>query len=172
MQSIADIDVGAFLSGGIDSSSAVALMFQTTSSRVRTFSVGMPDGDLDKSVHAARVASHLGTKYVTYQITLDDALSLIPKLATVWDEPFADSSQIPTLLVCQLARQQVSVALSGDGGDELFLGCAQYPILQQIWKLRQLRHFPWAVTLGIISAAGSMRLQRRAMQAQRKTAQT
>ncbi|WP_394809766.1 asparagine synthase (glutamine-hydrolyzing) [Nitrosomonas sp.] len=143
LQSVADVPVGAFLSGGIDSSTVVAMMQSSTTSKVTTFSIGMPDAKMDESQHAAAVARHLGTNHVEHVIQPHEALDLIPRLSEIWDEPFADSSQIPTYLVSQLAKQQVSVALSGDGGDEFFLGYSQYVFYQKIWRARHLGRLPW-----------------------------
>lgn len=143
LQSVADVPVGAFLSGGIDSSTVVAMMKSATTSKVTTFSIGMPDVKFDESKHAAAVARHLGTNHVEFTIRPQDVLDLIPGLSDVWDEPFADSSQIPTYLVSKLAKQQVTVALSGDGGDEFFLGYGQYALYQKIWKTRYLGKLPW-----------------------------
>ncbi|MBC7404993.1 MAG: asparagine synthase (glutamine-hydrolyzing) [Cytophaga sp.] len=143
LQSVADVPVGAFLSGGIDSSTVVAMMKSATTSKVTTFSIGMPDVKFDESKHASAVAKHLGTNHVEFTIRPQDVLDLIPGLSDVWDEPFADSSQIPTYLVSKLAKQQVTVALSGDGGDEFFLGYGQYALYQKIWKTRYLGKLPW-----------------------------
>lgn len=165
MQSFADVPVGAFLSGGIDSSTVVALMQEAPGARVTTFSIGMPEEGMDESAQAAAVARHLGTEHVAHRLEPAEALDLIPRLAGIWDEPFADSSQIPTLLVSRLARQRVTVALSGDGGDELFIGYVQYPMMQRLWRLRQLRHLPWDAGLGAASALGGHWLQRRVRQA-------
>ena len=143
LQSVADVPVGAFLSGGIDSSTVVAMMQSSTTSKVTTFSIGMPDAKMDESQHAAAVARHLGTNHVEHVIQPHEALDLIPRLSEIWDEPLADSSQIPTYLVSQLARQQVTVALSGDGGDEVFLGYPQYALYQKLWKARHLGKLPW-----------------------------
>ena len=143
LQSVADVPVGAFLSGGIDSSTVVAMMQSSTTSKVTTFSIGMPDARMDESQHAAAVARHLGTNHVEHVIQPHEALDLIPRLSEIWDEPLADSSQIPTYLVSQLARQQVTVALSGDGGDEVFLGYPQYALYQKLWKARHLGKLPW-----------------------------
>lgn len=155
LQSVADVPVGAFLSGGIDSSTVVAMMQSATTSKVTTFSIGMPDAKMDESKHAAAVARYLGTKHVEHVISTHEALDLIPRLSQIWDEPFADSSQIPTYLVSQLAKQQVSVALSGDGGDELFLGYPQYPFYQKLWRLRHLGKLPWKTTLNLIEPYAS-----------------
>jgi asparagine synthase (glutamine-hydrolysing) len=150
LQSVADVPVGAFLSGGIDSSTVVAMMQSATTSKVTTFSIGMPDAKMDESKHAAAVARHLGTKHVEHVIHAHEALELIPRLSQIWDEPFADSSQIPTYLVSKLAKQHVSVALSGDGGDEFFLGYPQYALYQKLWRLRCLGKLPWQTAFNLV----------------------
>jgi asparagine synthase (glutamine-hydrolysing) len=151
LQSVADVPVGAFLSGGIDSSTVVAMMQSATTSKVTTFSIGMPDARMDESQHAAAVARHLGTNHVEHVIQPREALDLIPRLSEIWDEPFADSSQIPTYLVSQLAKQQVTVALSGDGGDEFFLGYSQYAFYQKLWRIRYLGKLPWKAAFAALS---------------------
>ena len=159
LQSVADVPVGAFLSGGIDSSTVVAMMQSSTTSKVTTFSIGMPDARMDESQHAAAVARHLGTNHVEHVINPHEALDLIPRLSEIWDEPFADSSQIPTYLVSQLAKQQVTVALSGDGGDEFFLGYSQYVFYQKVWRARHLGKLPWNAALTALKTfAGSERI--------------
>ena len=145
LQSVADVSVGAFLSGGIDSSTVVAMMQSATTSKVTTFSIGMPDARMDESPHAAAVARYLGTNHVEHMIQPHEALDLIPRLTDVWDEPFADSSQIPTYLVSKLAKQHVTVALSGDGGDEIFLGYPQYVLYEKLWRLKTLGKLPWSI---------------------------
>lgn len=145
MQSIADVPVGAFLSGGIDSSTVVAMMQAGGMSDVTTFSIGMPDEKMDESEHASAVARHLGTKHVEHTIQPHEAINIIPKLTQIWDEPFGDSSQIPTYLVSKLAKEHVTVALSGDGGDEFFLGYPQYDLYQKLSRTRFLRHLPWVM---------------------------
>ncbi|MGB8858398.1 MAG: asparagine synthase (glutamine-hydrolyzing) [Ilumatobacteraceae bacterium] len=139
----ADVPLGAFLSGGIDSSTIVALMQAQSSRPVKTFTIGIPDdAGLDESAFAARVAAHLGTEHHSLQVTPADARAIIPSLGTMYDEPFADASQIPTHLVAALARQQVTVALSGDGGDELFGGYRRYLLAPKV--ARRTGHLPTA----------------------------
>jgi len=133
-QTVADVPLGAFLSGGVDSSAIVALM-QTQSSRpVQTFTIGFDEAGFDESPYASAVARHLGTKHHEIRVSSDDTRSVIPLLPKLYDEPFADSSQIPSYLVCKAARSSVTVALSGDAGDELFGGYNRYLWGRQIWN--------------------------------------
>ena len=133
-QSIADVPLGAFLSGGVDSSLITALMQNQSSSRIQTFTVGFDEIEFDESPYALAVAQHIGTEHHELRVTSKDALNIIPNLPEIYDEPFSDSSQIPTYFICQAARQNVTVALSGDAGDELFGGYNRYFWGKRIWS--------------------------------------
>ncbi|MCD1630759.1 asparagine synthase (glutamine-hydrolyzing) [Marinobacter shengliensis] len=161
-QMAADVPLGAFLSGGVDSSLIVALMQSQSSQKIRTFSVGFDDPRYDESEHAAAVAAHLGTEHTTLRATSQMALDLVPKLPELYDEPFADSSQLPTCLISALTRQHVTVALSGDAGDELFGGYNRYVWVPRVWGKLSRMPLPMRQALGrmlkLVPSAGYDRL--------------
>ncbi|MEP6764839.1 MAG: asparagine synthase (glutamine-hydrolyzing) [Gemmatimonadaceae bacterium] len=149
---VADVPVGAFLSGGIDSSLIVSLMQKVASRPVRTFTIGFRESSHDESPFAREVAKHLGTEHTEIMLSADDALEFVERLPTIFDEPFADSSQLPTLLVSAVTRKHVTVALSGDGGDELFGGYSQYLANDGVTKL--IGRVPAALRAPLSAAIG------------------
>ena len=156
---IADVGLGALLSGGIDSTTIVALMQSMSAKPVQTFSIGFREPKFNEAQHALAIARHLGTDHTELYVTAQDTMAVLPQLPSVYDEPFADPSQIPTFLLSQLARREVSVALSGDGGDELFIGYKRYTSWLKQWDTRCVRNPLWlrrgqAKALKAISQAG------------------
>ena len=158
-QMVADVPVGAFLSAGIDSSTVVALMQSQSGRRVRTFTVGMWEEQFNEAPVAKEIAAHLGTDHTEVYITEEDARKVIPTLARMFGEPFADSSQIPTHLVSRITRENVTVSLSGDGGDELFCGYNTYYSIDRIWnrvrKIPGALRTPASALLGLASYTGN-----------------
>jgi len=131
---VSDVPLGAFLSGGVDSSLVTSLMQAESTRNIKTFSIGYDDKQYDEAEDAARVAQYLGTEHTGLHVTSREAMAVIPRLPTIYDEPFADSSQIPTFLLSQMVRRHVTVGLSGDGGDEVFCGYTRHVSSQQAWR--------------------------------------
>lgn len=156
-RAIADVPLGAFLSGGIDSSLIVALMQAQSATRLRTFSIGFDMHGYDEAPQAKAVAAHLGTAHTEFYVGAAEAMDAIPHMPAVYDEPFADSSQLPMYLLSRLARGQVTVAMSGDAGDELFAGYLRYVLLQAVWR----RIEPLPVALRSLAARAILALRPR-----------
>lgn len=155
---VSDRPLGAFLSGGIDSSLVVGTMSRLAAGPVRSYSIGFHQGGYDEAAHAQAVAVHLGTDHTEQYVEERDAIDLIPRMGALFDEPFADSSQVPTLMVCMLARQDVVVALSGDGGDELFGGYERYAWTMRLWSRisRIPRPVRQAMAIGMVAVPPRM----------------
>jgi asparagine synthase (glutamine-hydrolysing) len=156
-QMVADVPVGAFLSGGVDSSLVVAIMQRQSSQPVRSFSIGFWDKEFNEAPYARAVAQHLGTQHTELIVTPQDALNVIPHLPQMYDEPFGDSSQIPTYLLAKLTRQDVTVSLSGDGGDELFGGYTRYAEGKALWQ--RLSRVPYAMRSPVATLIGALPLR-------------
>jgi asparagine synthase (glutamine-hydrolysing) len=158
LQQVADVPLGAFLSGGVDSSLIVSLMQAQSRQAVNTYTIGFAEKEFNEAEHAAAVARHLGTRHHEVYLSGADALNVIPKLGHIYDEPFADASQVPSRLVCEMARRSVTVALSGDAGDELFGGYNRYLMAGRLWN--RMSKVPRPLRQAAASAMGQISPQR------------
>jgi asparagine synthase (glutamine-hydrolysing) len=158
LQQVADVPLGAFLSGGVDSSLIVSLMQAQSKRPINTYTIGFHEKEFNEAKYAAAVARHLGTQHHEVYLSGADALKVIPKLGSIYDEPFADASQVPSRLVCEMARGSVTVAISGDGGDELFGGYNRYLMAGQLWN--SMSKVPRPLRQAAASALGRVSPQR------------
>jgi asparagine synthase (glutamine-hydrolysing) len=163
LQMMGDVPVGAFLSGGVDSSTIVALMQASSSRSVHTFTIGFQDPEYDEARYAREIANHLGTVHTELYVSPQQALDVVPNLPNLYCEPFADSSQIPTYLLSQLARRAVTVSLSGDGGDELFGGYDRYQLSERVWQRIAWLPQPVRASLGHLLGRVPTRILRAAL---------
>lgn len=152
LQMAADVPAGAFLSGGTDSTVVAAVMQSLSMNKINSFSIGFEEDAYNEAMYAKNTAEYLGTNHTEFYVTSKDVMNVIPKLASVYSEPFADSSQIPTYLVSKLAREKVTVSLSGDAGDELFCGYGTYTSMERIWKI--MEKFPRGLRKNVSCLAG------------------
>jgi asparagine synthase (glutamine-hydrolysing) len=170
-QMLSDVPLGCFLSGGVDSSLVASLMQATSPGAVRSFSIGFDNPDFNEAPHAAAVARHLGMEHTEFTLKEEEALAIVADLPRIYDEPFADSSQIPTVLLCRAARQHVTVALSGDGGDEVFGGYNRHIRGPGLWD--RISRLPWPLRQASAQAVdGMVRLGLRNARASRKVIST
>jgi asparagine synthase (glutamine-hydrolysing) len=146
-QMISDVPLGSFLSGGIDSSLVTAIMQSQSAAPIRTFTLGFDSPEFNEAEHAAAVARHIGTDHTEYHVTGADAQKIAPDLGAIYDEPFADSSQIPALMISRMARREVKVCLTGDGGDEMFGGYVRYPGVIRMWNAMR-----WMPARGLVGS--------------------
>lgn len=161
---LSDVPLGAFLSGGIDSSSVVALMQKNATTPVKTFSIGFEQEEFNEAKYAKEIAAHLGTDHQEFYVSGQDALDVIPNLPDIYDEPFSDQSQIPTYLISKLARDQVTVVLTGDGGDEILAGYDRHTKIADLWsKVGWLPHPLRQIISNVLSVAPSSRKVNRAL---------
>lgn len=154
LQKVADVPVGAFLSGGIDSSLTVSIMQSIEGKPVHTFSIGFDDANFDESPFACKVAAHLQTNHTELIVTPKETREVIPQLCSIYDEPYADSSSIPTILVSRLARKDVTVSLSGDAGDEVFGGYTRYRYMNEVWNKVKAVPLPVKWGVGVLASSG------------------
>lgn len=150
---VSDVPLGSLLSGGIDSSLVTALMAKNSEQKINTFSIGFHEPEYNEAPYAKQIAEHLGTHHTELYVDSHHALDLIHELPKWYDEPFADPSQIPTIMVCELVKQHATVVLSGDGGDELFAGYSHYQRSINSWN--QIKHIPYPIRIGIAKLLGS-----------------